>query len=327
MLNKPAVNSKVGVNSFKSFSLKYPTIYLILILLLIFSVISPYFMNVGNMQTLMTGNSVVLIAAIGETLVLLTGGIDLSVSTVISASAVFAGTAMASTGNIFVGLMAALSVGIVFGILNGFLIGKLRMSAFITTMGTQLIARGLAFVVSKGIAVKGTPPELVMFGFETFLGIPYIFLIGLILLIVTGIIVLKTSWGRNLILLGANRKTAEYNGINVDMVEMSAYMLAGIFASIAGFISVANIGNGIPGVGDTLLLIIIGGVVLGGTSMDGGQGSVFRTLIGITLLAVLTNGLTTMSVSFYDLLIIQGVLIFVGNSISNIISNKSPTAL
>ncbi len=327
MLNKPKLLEGKGFKDFKSFSLRYPTIYLILILLLVFSTIAPYFMNVGNMQTLMTGNSVVLIAAIGETLVLLTGGIDLSVATVISASAVLAGSAMAATGNIFIGLMAAIGVGAGFGALNGFLIGKLRMSAFITTMGTQLMARGLAFVVSKGIAVTGTPEELVFFGFGTFLGIPYIFLIGVILLLLTGFIVLKTNWGRSLILLGANRKSAEYNGINVDMIEMSAYLLAGVFAGIAGFISIANIGNGIPGVGDTLLLIIIGGVVLGGTSMDGGQGSVFRTLIGILLLAVLTNGLTTMKVSFYDLLIIQGILIFIGNSIATRISNKSPTAL
>ncbi len=352
MKNSLLLNNSKGFSKFKYFSLRYPALYLILVLALVFTTLSPYFMTTGNMQTLMTGNTVVLIAAIGETLVLLTGGIDLSVSTVISASAVLAGTTMSSTTSmligtasstfvtaageatsatyalsITVGVLTAILVGLVFGFINGMLIGKFKMSPFITTMGTQLVARGIAFVVSKGIAVKGTPPVLIRFGFDTFLGLPYIFLIGLALLLITAVIVLKSTWGRNLILLGANRKSAEYNGINVDMTEMSAYLFSGLFAGIAGFISIANIGNGIPGVGDTLLLIIIGGVVLGGTSMSGGEGSVFRTLIGITLLAVLTNGLNNLRVQYYDLLIIQGVLIFIGNAIATKMSQKSPTAM
>ena len=201
------------------------------------------------------------------------------------------------------------------------------MVPFITTMGTQLVARGIAFVVSQGIAVKGTPKPLVEFGFQSLVGLPVIFLISIVLLLLSAVLITKTTWGRYVILAGANKKTGQYTGINVRFVEMSVYVFAGLFAGIAGFISIINLGNGIPGVGDTLLMIILGGVVLGGTSMNGGEGSIIRTLIGITLLAILTNGLNIIGIPFYDQLIVQGILIFVGNGLAIYMSQKSEYAM
>ncbi|MFI3174819.1 MAG: ABC transporter permease [Bacillota bacterium] len=318
------LNSK---QKFINFSRRYPAVFITLAVFLSFSVISPYFLNMNNMGTIMSGNAVVMIAAIGETMVLLTGGIDLSVATIISASAVISGQAMSMTGSIAVGVLVAILVGIAFGLLNGFMIGYCKMSPFITTMGTQLVARGIAFIVSQGIAVKGTPIELVYFGFSKVAGIPSIFLISVVLLILSGIAVGKTTWGRQVILFGANAKTAQYTGVDVRKIEASTYVFSGLFAGIAGFISIANLGNGIPGVGDTLLLIILGGVVLGGTSMSGGEGSITRTVIGIALLAILTNGLSSIGVPFYDQLMVQGVLIFIGNGLAIKMSKKSEFAM
>ena len=320
--------NKVGIKNIAiDFSKRYPAVFIILVLILAFTVVSPHFMTSSNAQTIMAGNAVVMIAAIGETMVLLTGGIDLSVATVISSSAVLAGYVMNVTHSITLGILTAVAVGLVIGCINGLLIGYGKMVPFITTMGTQLVARGIAFVVSQGIAVKGTPKPLVEFGFQSLAGLPVIFLISIVLLLLSAVLITKATWGRYVILAGANKKTGQYTGINVRFVEMSVYVFAGLFAGIAGFISIINLGNGIPGVGDTLLMIILGGVVLGGTSMNGGEGSIIRTLIGITLLAILTNGLNIIGIPFYDQLIVQGILIFVGNGLAIYMSQKSEYAM
>lgn len=275
----------------------------------------------------MAANAVIMIAAIGQTLVMLTGGIDLSVSTVISASAVVAGVVMAQTGNVFLGIVSALCVGMVFGLANGLLVGYLGLTPFITTMGTQLIARGIAFVLSQGIAVKGTPKTVIEFGFSDILGMPGITIVAVLMLLICYCLTTMTTWGRNVILLGSNRNSARYSGIKTKRTEMTVYLLSGTLGGVAGFISIASLGNAIPGVGDTILLIIIGGVVLGGTSMSGGEGSVTRTLLGVALLAILTSGLNMLGIPFYDQLIIQGILIFVGNWLSMRFSSRSTQAV
>lgn len=300
----------------------YPAAPIILFLAAAFSLVSPYFASAGNIEAMLGANAVVLIAAIGMTFVFLIGGIDLSISTVISASAVLAGLAMAQTDSIMIGVLTALAVGAGFGALNGVLIGFFKLTPFITTMATQLIARGIAFVMSQGIAVKGTPYDLMDFGFAVWMGIPAVTVIGLILCAVSAIALRQSTWGRHVMLVGSSPNAARFIGLNVARVEFSVYLLSGVLAGVAGFISIANLGNAIPGVGDTLLLIIIGAVVLGGTSMTGGEGSVERTILGVALLAVLTNGLNLIGIPFYDQLIIQGVLIFAGTWLAMKFSGK-----
>ncbi|GAA6208507.1 ABC transporter permease [Cognatishimia sp. WU-CL00825] len=300
------------MQSFQKFLKSYPALQMIAVLLVGFSLLSPYFLTTGNFEAMLGANAVVLIAAIGMTVVFLAGGIDLSISTVISASAVIAGIVMAETDNVTLGLITAVIVGISFGALNGVLIGYFRLTPFITTMATQLIARGIAFVLSHGIAVKGTPYWMLDFGFMVWVGIPAVTLVALGVVLASGIAMSQTKWGRHVMLVGSNVEAARHAGINTQFIQFSVYLFAGALAGVAGFISIANLGNAIPGVGDTLLLIIIGAVVLGGTGMNGGEGSVERTLLGVAILAILTNGLNLVGIPFYDQLIIQGVLIFLG---------------
>lgn len=290
----------------------YPALAIMVILGIAFSTLSPYFASAGNIEAMLGANAVILIAAVGMTVVFLAGGIDLSISTVISASAVVSGVVMAATGNVALGVVTALAVGIAFGVINGVLIGYFSLTPFITTMATQLIARGVAFVISAGIAVKGTPYWMLDFGFMTWLGVPAVSIIGLVVFIISAVAMAQTTWGRQVMLVGSNAEAARFSGVNVKRVTFSVYLFSGAMGGIAGFISIANLGNAIPGVGDTLLLIIIGAVVLGGTGMAGGEGSVGRTILGVAILAILTNGLNLLGIPFYDQLIVQGVLIFIG---------------
>ncbi|MGB5557068.1 MAG: ABC transporter permease [Paracoccaceae bacterium] len=300
------------MTSVLTFLKTYPALAIIAVLAVGFSLLSPYFASPGNIEAMLGANAVVLIAAVGMTVVFLAGGIDLSISTVISASAVISGVAMAATGSVAIGAATAVAVGLGFGALNGVLIGYFGLTPFITTMATQLIARGVAFVMSAGIAVKGTPFWMLDFGFMVWLGIPAVTVIGLAIVISAALAMAQTTWGRHVMLVGSNPEAARFSGVNVQRVTFSVYLFSGALGGGAGFISIANLGNAIPGVGDTLLLIIIGAVVLGGTGMAGGEGSVARTVLGVGILAILTNGLNLIGIPFYDQLVIQGVLIFIG---------------
>ena len=190
-----------------------------------------------------------------------------------------------------------------------------------------MIEWGIALVLSQGIAVKGTPYEMIDFGFGSFLGLPFITMVAIAAVIFVSVLVSQSSWGRQVMLFGSNRASARYSGISSKKVESSVYMLSGLLAGVAGYISIASLGNALPGVGDTLLLIIIGGVVLGGTNMNGGEGSIPRTVLGVGLLAILTNGLNMIGIPFYDQLIIQGILIFLGNNLAVKFSSKSNVAM
>jgi len=281
---------------------------------ILFSFFAPSFATLRNARTTLAATAVVAVAAIGETLILINGGIDLSVATVVACSAVLAAKFMGTEGSPLVGLLIALGIGLVFGIINGFSVAKLGLTPFVLTLGINLIARGVAFSVSKGYAIR-VPLSLRQFGRMNWLGLPVIVLIALVMLVIFGLLLSKTTWGRYVYFLGANKEAARYVGINCGLIGASVYIIAGLLSGLAGYLSVANLGAAIPGVGDTILLTIIGGVILGGTSLFGGVGSVWRTALGVLLLATLTNGLNLLGFGFYDQLIAQGIVIIIGTGL------------
>jgi ribose transport system permease protein len=140
--------------------------------------------------------------------------------------------------------------------------------------------------------------------------------VAIAVLVVFGILLSKTTWGRYVYLLGSNEQASRYVGIRRQWVKASVYIIAGVLAGLGGFLSIANLGVAIPGVGDKILLTIIGGVILGGTSLFGGEGSMWRTALGVLLLATLTNGLNLLGFEFYDQLVAQGIVILLGTSLS-----------
>lgn len=300
----------IGVNVLRKSSI----LPLLIVLWIVFAALSPAFGTVQNFQTMLAATSVVAVAAIGETLVLISAGIDLSVATVAACSAVLSAKAMESSGNPLVGILVALGVGLLFGLVNGFSVAKLGLTPFVLTLGTHLISRGIAFSVSKGYAIRA-PKVVRQFGYANWLGIPAIAVVAIAMLLLFGFLLAKTTWGRYVYLLGTNESAARYTGIHCAWVKMSVYVIAGTLSGLAGFLSIANLGAAIPGVGDTILLLIIGGVILGGTSLFGGFGSMTRTVIGVLLLQILTNGLNLLGVDFYDQLIAQGVVIVIGTGV------------
>ncbi len=328
---KVKTNVTTKKNPIVEFLIGYPAVAIIIILIVTFSLMAPQFLGLRTFQTIMKGNAYLLIAAIAETLVILTGGIDLSVSTVMAISAVFACLYMEVAGegvaSIIVGLLIALGTGLLFGLVNGLFVGYFGMQPFIVTMGTRLIAQGVANAVTKSVAVPG-PESMVMFGFhETFDIVPTVFIISLVVLLIMAVYVKQSKWGRELILFGSNKEAARYCGINTKKVEGTAYVLSGFLSGLAGFLTIVVLGTALPTVGATNLLVIIGAVVLGGTSMTGGEGSVARTFIGLALLAILTAGLNAIVVPYTTQMIIEGLIIFIGYGLSVNVTAKSSSAI
>jgi ribose transport system permease protein len=284
------------------------------ILWVLFALLAPAFPTARNINALLGVSAVVAIAATGQTLVLLTGGIDLSVATVVSCSAVLAANFTGKEGNPLVALVIALLVGLAFGLANGFAVGWLGLTPFVLTLGTHLVARGIAFSVSQGIAVRA-PSVLGELGRTDIAGIPVIALVAIAVMAMFGFLVSRTTWGRYVYLAGSNEQAARYVGVRLRPVKASVYVITGILGGLAGFLSIANLGVALPGVGDTILLTIIGGVILGGTSLFGGEGSMWRTALGVLLLATLTNGLNLLGFPFYDQLVAQGLVILVGTGL------------
>ena len=240
---------------------------------IVFALSTPAFGTMRNVQTLLASTAVVAVVAIGETLILLTAGIDISVASVVACSAIVSAYVMDLTGgDVVLGIAVALGIGLIFGIFNGFFVAKVGLTPFVLTLGTHLVARGIAFTISKGYAIRA-PEAVRKFGRADWLGLPSIAVIAIVLIVIFAFILAKTTWGRHVTLVGANANAAQYVGIRKTRVIASVYIIAGFLSGVAGFLSIANLGAAIPGVGDTILLTIIGSVILGGTSMFGGIGS------------------------------------------------------
>lgn len=283
---------------------------------IIFALSTPAFGTMRNLQTLLAATAVIAVAAIGETLILLTAGIDVSVASVVACSAILSAYLMELLGgNVIVGILVALGVGLVFGLFNGFFVSKLGLTPFVLTLGTHLIARGVAFTISKGYAIRA-PEAVRKFGRVDWIGLPSIAVISIILMLIFEFLLTQTTWGRYVTMVGANANASRYVGIRKTHIIASVYIIAGCLSGVAGFLSVINLGAAIPGVGDPILLTIIGGVILGGTSMFGGTGSIFKTAMGVLLLATLTNGLNLLGYDFYDQLIAQGIVIVIGTTLT-----------
>ena len=323
-------NVTVKNNPVKEFFISYPAVAIIILLVVAFAALAPGFLSVGTFQIITKGNAYLLIAAVAETLIILTGGIDLSVSTVMALGAVMACVVMdamgAGAGSMVVGILVALGVGLVFGIFNGVFVGHFGMQSFVVTMGTRLIAQGSAKALTKSVAIPG-PEAAMRFGFHKTLGVPTVFIIAVVIMLIMAIVVKQSKWGRELILFGANKESAIYCGINVKKVEIIAYVLSGLLSGIAGFFTILVLGVGQPTIGEVNLLIIIGAVVLGGTSMTGGEGSVARTFIGILLLGILSAGLNVFVVPLAMQMIIQGLIIFIGYGLAINVTAKSSSAV
>lgn len=289
------------------------TIAALIILIVFVSVLNPAFLQVNNLLNLMRQLIINGFIALGMTFVILTGGIDLSVgSTLAFTSAIFAGL-LQNGMNTGLAIVITLALGLALGLINGLLITKGKLAPFIVTLATMTIFRGLTLVYMDGRPISG-PKDNFAFQFlgkgQVF-GIPFQVILFLIFYIVLSTLLNKTSHGRKIFAVGGNEKASFISGIKIDKVKVLVYVISALMAVVSGLVLTSRLNSAQPTAGSAYEMDAIAAVVLGGTSMTGGSGSLTGTLIGILILGVLNNGLNLLGVSSFYQQIVKGVVILI----------------
>jgi ribose transport system permease protein len=265
------------------------------VLVILLAVASPHFLTSDNIVILLRQAALQFLLSAGLTLVVLTGGIDLSVGAVLGLSACL-GAALIAKGLVFAGIAAALLVGLACGVANGALVAYVGIPAFIATYGMLWVAHGLGYVFMKGEVIHGFAPGFRRLGAGFLAGIPVPVLIAAVLLLALHVLLHLTRFGRALYAMGGNPVAARLIGIPTKKYLVAVYGLSGLFAAFAGLVVIARVNAADSGTGEELLLTIIAAVVLGGTSLFGGVGGIMGTAVGALILALVVNGMNMLSI-------------------------------
>lgn len=312
-MNQKTLNAPPRLlRTYKDYKTEFSMLGIFIICFLIMNFLSPYFATSKNMMNVMTQVSTNSLISIGITLVILTGGIDLSVGAVLGISAMSAGMVLKSTGSIMLGVLAALMVGLLVGLVNGYLIGYLNMPAFIVTLGMMQICRSLTYVVSDGNTASNFPESFAVLGKgKLFGGIPMYVLLILLLYIIFIFVMSKTKFGRFIYATGSNPEAARLSGINIKFHTMMTYVTSGVLSATAGLVMISRMMAVDPTYGKDAEMDAIAAVVIGGTSMMGGKGSLWGTLIGVLLVGFLRNALNLAGINpFWQGSAVGAVIIF-----------------
>ncbi len=270
---------------------------------------SDSFLSVNNLLNVLRQISINGLLAIGVTFVILAGGIDLSVGSILAFSGVVSASLAAGGQPPYVAVIAGIVVGALLGAMNGFVISKAKVSPFIVTLGMMSVARGLTLVYSDGRPIPGLSAGFKFIGGGKILGIPVPVIILLAMLAIFYVILYKTNVGRHIYAVGGNENASRLSGLNINRIKIIVYSISGLMAGLAGVVLTSRVTSGLPQAGLSYELDAIAAVVIGGTSLAGGRGSLFGTFLGVLLIGVINNGLDLMNVSSYYQLIVKGSLI------------------
>lgn len=295
------------------------TLTMFVIMLLIWTaltILSPHFLSVSNLFQITLQAAVIAILAAGETFVIFSGGIDLSVGSVFAFSSIVGGLAYQATGSITVSILAAVIAGMLAGLVNGLFITRLRVPPFVATLGMMGVARGFALILSNGIPIYGISKAYSWIGQGQIFGfLPFPTVIVAVVFLLAFVVSRYTKYGRFTYALGSNMEAARLSGIKISRVQLGIYAISGMTAAIAGIVQAARLGTFQPAAGEGYELIAIGAVVIGGTSLLGGEGSVVSTLIGALIVTTIRNGLNLLGVNAFWQYVANGLIIIVAVAI------------
>jgi ribose transport system permease protein len=268
------------------------------------------FLSPLNLANILVQSSIMSVVALGMSFVVIGGGFDLSVGSTVALSGCIAALAMEKAG-LLLGTLSGIAAGAGVGLVNGLIVALLGVNAFITTLGTMVLVRGAVFLITSGAPVgdEGLPSAFVRFGSERFLGIHYLVWVPTVLLVVLSWIMHSTPHGRRIYAVGGGRDAAFLSGIAVERVITSTYVWCGALAGIAGVMLAARLQSGQPTAGEFYELTAIAAVVLGGAALNGGEGSLYKSVIGVFIMVVLGNSLNLLNVDSYWQRVAVGVVI------------------
>jgi ribose transport system permease protein len=294
---------------------------------LIFSVASPNFLTLFNFMSILRQASIISILSVGMTFVIISGGIDLSVSAIVSLSGTIAALLMVKFGGgTGLGIAGALSVGLLIGILNGLIITNFDVPPIISTLGMMTISNGMALALTSGYSVTGLPKTFAIIGRRNIGPIPMPVIIMFIMYSFGYMLLKKTRFGEYVFGIGGNEEAARLAGISVKKIKTGVYMFSGLMASVSGLILASRLDSGQPMAGNGLELNTIAAVVIGGASVNGGVGGVMGSLVGALIMSVLNNGFDLIGVGRYYQMIFTGMVLILAVSIQKQRKGKRRTA-
>jgi len=313
------IADKTAKDSFSSSSAKQKILAFssLIILLIVFSFASPNFFQSNNLIAIMLATAVNGVLAIGVTFIIITGGIDLSVGTMMTFTAVMAAQFVANWHMpVMVGVLVAILAGMLCGFLSGVMVAKLKIPPFIATLGMMMLTKGLSLIIAQSKPIYFTEsPTFALIAMGSILSfiesfkIPNAVLIFFALAIVASIILNKTIFGRYTFAIGSNEEAVRLSGVNTNRWKIAVYAFSGAICGIAGIIIASRLNSAQPALGPGYELDAIAAVVIGGTSLSGGEGTILGTVIGAFIMSVLTNGLRIMSVPQEWQIVVTGVII------------------
>jgi ribose transport system permease protein len=292
----------------KSLQKLLPFLSLILLFVALW-IASPNFLTATNLSSVVRQTAVINIMALGMTIVIISGGIDLSVGSILGLAGLLGTMAMEAGSSIVVGIGIGILTGLVCGFLNGFMITQLKIAPFIVTLGTLGIYRGAALIVSNGLPVHNVPPAFSFLGEGTILGIPFVLWLLVVCGVAVHIILEHTRLGRYAFAIGSSSAAAVYAGIPVTFHTTAVYAIGGLLTGLGGMIEASRLMTGQPTAGTGYELQAIAAVVIGGGSLRGGEGSVIGTLIGAFIMGLLSNGSDLLGISNYVQQVVIGAVI------------------
>lgn len=291
---------------------RYPlsTLFLVIIAMwVILAILSPYFLTYHNLFNLARQTDVTAIISVGMTFVIISGGIDLSVGSIVGVSSVVVSLLMVRGMAIPLAIFLTLLLSAVLGLINGIAIYDAKVPPFIATLGMMSAARGLALMFSQGRTITNIPRPFTQFAQATVLGIPSVFLVAVIVAAVGIFILNRTQFGRNVYAIGSSKEVARLSGINMRTNTYGIYVLSAILSSLAGILMTSRLASGIPTSGQGDEMDAIASVVIGGASLAGAEGSILGTMIGALIMATLRNGFNLLGIDPFWMRIAIGILI------------------
>ena len=298
-----------------------------IMLIIIFSIVNPSFMKASNIFTILRQASIVGVCSVGMTFVILTGGMDLSVGAIIGVGCVGGAQLLSAGVPIPLVMLIILVVGAAAGLFNAFFINELEIAPIIMTLGTMTALRGVAYLLCGGFAVYGIPEAYKFIG-QGYVGpVPVPVIIMAICFLIGWFVLNRLGFGRSIYGIGGNVEASRLSGVNVKKTIYMVYSFAGILYALAGLILMARVNSGQPSSGEGYEMDVITAVVLGGISINGGEGSILGVVIGVLLLSTLQNGMVLMDISEFWQKVVKGIVLILAVSLDRIVQKRKEKAV
>lgn len=304
----------------------YRSVLILVVICIFASILSDSFLSISNLFNVIKQITVAGIVGCGMSFVILTGGIDLSVGSIVGLSGAIAAGIMSTTGNAFLAVLAALGIGILCGAANGFFVAQCDIPPFIATLGMMTLLRGCVLVYTKGAPISIKVDAYKFIGKGVIAGVPVPVILLLLLYLIAHYLLTQTSFGRNVYAFGGNREAARLSGIRVKQTEWLVYILNGLMSSIAAVVLTARLGSAQSTSGEGIEMDAIAAVILGGTSLSGGSGFVLPTVVGAMIMGIIDNILTLMNVNPHATNIVKGAVVLIAVLVDKKVKDLSAKA-